>query len=149
MAEVIVGATEIVGGIPPRQVDALTRVSGHTVIRTSTVPFCECGARQPKDWSDGAARWREVHLRDTWPLVPRQAGEDAEGHLARLSELYVSASISEQTVMISEAELSAAAQKVVAGAASLSPEAAGEVLHVLEHQMAQVRAEVLRTRFHR
>jgi hypothetical protein len=89
----------LVGGVPPRQVDVLTAVSGHNISNSNARPaICECGARQPADWTATPTEWRETHLQEAWPEVRRADGETAEAFLARLSDLYVAASMREQGI---------------------------------------------------
>jgi hypothetical protein len=89
----------LVGGVPPRQMDLLTTVSGHDISDSNARPvICECGVRQPADWTGTPNQRRETHLQAAWPDVRRADGETAETFLARLSDLYVAASMLEQGI---------------------------------------------------
>ena len=136
----------LVGGVPPRQVDMLTTVSGHNISHSNARPaFCECGARQPADWTGTPKGWREAHLREAWPEVRRADGETAEAFLARLSDLYVAASMREQR--IDEAQgldrpIAPGREYPVASEESM---AASDLVEVIKRQMNALRDRLLET----
>ena len=90
---------DLVGGVPPRQVDSLTAVSGHNISNSNAHPaICECGQKAPANWARSPKEWRETHLAEAWPEVPRAHGESSETFLARLSKFYVAALMREQSI---------------------------------------------------
>lgn len=137
---------DLVGGVPPRQVDALTAVSGHNISNSNARPaICECGARQPADWTATPTEWRETHLQEAWPEVRRADGETAEAFLARLSDLYVAASMREQG--IEEAQglnrpIAPGGEYPVISERSM---AASDLVEVIERQMTALRDRLLHT----
>jgi hypothetical protein len=136
----------LVGGVPPRQVDVLTAVSGHNISKSNVRPAsCECGARQPADWTATPTEWRETHLQEAWPEVHRGDGETAEALLARLSDLYVAASMREQG--IEEAQglnrpIAPGGQYPVLSEESM---AVSDLVEVIEHQMTALGDRLLQT----
>ena len=136
----------LVGGVPPRRVDVLTTVSGHRISNSNARPaFCECGARQSAEWTATPKEWRETHLQEAWPEVRCGDGETMEAFLARLSDLYVAASMREHGI---EDALGLNRPIPPGGKYPVISEesmAASDLVEVIEHQMTALRDRLLRT----
>ncbi|WP_460796833.1 hypothetical protein [Nocardioides pacificus] len=73
-------------GVPPRQVEPWTRVTGHVVVANRPQAFCSCGDGAPRDWAGTGREWRDEHLRDAWPeLVPQLESESADDWFSRVA----------------------------------------------------------------
>lgn len=136
----------LLGGVPPREVDLLTTVSGHDISNSNARPvICECGARQPADWTGTPKQWRETHLQEAWPEVRRVDSETAEAFLARLSDLYVAASMREQGID----EAQGLHRPIMPGGEypviSEESMAASDLVVVIERQMNALRHRLLQT----
>jgi hypothetical protein len=130
-------------GVPPRQVEAWTQVSGHVVIADRPRAFCSCGERSPHDWGGTAREWRQQHLRDAWPiLVPRDGDEPYGDWLNRIA-LEHSKAVQVEDRIYSHLGLD---RPVEPGqpfpVITAEYAAASERVEVLEHQMNAVRAKL-------
>lgn len=130
-------------GVPPRQVEAWTQVSGHVVIAERPRAFCSCGERAARDWGDTGRAWREEHLREAWPvLVPRDVDEPYGDWLSRIA-LEHSKALQVEDHMRSLLGLDRPVEPgqpfpvITAEFAD-----AGERVEVLEHQMNAVREKL-------
>lgn len=136
----------LVGGVPPRQVDVLTTVSGHNISNSNARPaICDCGARQPVDWTATPKQWRETHLQEAWPEVRRVEGETADALLARLSDLYVAASMREQGIEEAQGLDRPIAPGQKFPVISDESMAASGLVEVIERQMITLRDRLLET----
>ena len=73
-------------GVPPRQVEPWTQVTGHIVVANRPQAFCSCGGRASRDWAGTGREWRDKHLREAWPeLVPQLEGESEDEWFARIA----------------------------------------------------------------
>lgn len=131
-------------GVPPRQVEAWTQVSGHVVIADRPRVFCSCGERSPREWGGTGAEWRQEHLRAAWPiLVPRDGDEPFGDWLNRIAFEHSKAVQVEDRIhsylgLDRPVEPGQPYPVITAEYA-----AAGERVEVLEHQMNAVRAKLI------
>lgn len=131
-------------GPPPRQVRPWTHVPGHEVVTSSRRhAICTCGEQQ-RDSEQPADQWRDVHLREAWPvLVPRDESESLVTWMARVSEQYVAASKAELEL----AEELGLGMPLREGQhiPVMTPEysAAGDRVVVIKHQMDVLRKRIL------
>jgi hypothetical protein len=136
----------LVGGVPPRQVEVLTTVSGHNISNSNARPaICECGARQPAGWAATPKEWRETHLQEAWPEVRRADGETAEALLGRLSDLYVAASMREQWIDEAQGLNRPIAPGGDYPVLSEESRAASDLVEVIERQVTKLRDRLLET----
>ncbi|MEV6266707.1 hypothetical protein AB0L64_06060 [Kribbella sp. NPDC051936] len=135
----------LVGGVPPRAVDALTTVTGHQVSDSGRQAFCQCGQREPADWHGSRSEWRISHLKTAWPLLSRSSGEAKQQFLGRLSQLYVEASKLEQGIDESLGLNRPVSPGQAFPSLTNNAEAAAELVEVLRHQMESVRDSLLDT----
>jgi len=130
-------------GVPPRQVEAWTQVSGHVVVADRPRAFCSCGERSPREWGGTGREWRQEHLREAWPiLVPRNGDEPYGDWLNRIALEHSKAVQVEDRVyrhlgLDRPVEPGQPFPVITAEYA-----VAGERVEVLEHQMKTVRAKL-------
>lgn len=130
-------------GVPPRQVEAWTQVSGHVVVADRPRAFCSCGERAPRDWAGTAREWRQEHLREAWPILVPRAGDEPLGDWLNRIALEHSKAAQVEGRMRSDLGLDRPVEPGQPFPVITAEYAdAGERVEVLERQMNAVRAKL-------